>query len=146
MDEQPLDILPVRQQQIKILYPGWQLRAFYCLTRKIISLYSQIKVNVLIETFHGSTWSEHQYHMEGMDMPMMMPGQGRSELTGSLNKWKASSRGMPQVEFGTRIDGMALAYPSSRAFQPPTSTKPQQGHRRVRQEWNITCQPGEGIM
>lgn len=42
-------------------------------------------------------------------MPMMTPGHGRSEFTGSLNMWKASSRGMPQVEFGTRTEGMALA-------------------------------------
>lgn len=55
------------------------------------------------------TWSEHQYHIDGMDMPKMMPGHGRSESTGSLNRWKASSRGMPQVEFGTVTDGMALA-------------------------------------
>lgn len=82
-------------------------------------------------TLHCSTWSEHQYHMEGMDMPMMTPGQGRSEVTGCLNMWKASERGIPQVEFGTRIAGMALAYPSIRAFQPPTSTKP--GTRRVTQ-------------
>lgn len=62
--------------------------------------------------------------MEGMDMPMMVPGHGRSEFTGSLNMWKASSRGMPQVEFGMRTEGMALGYPSMRAFQPPTSAKP----------------------
>lgn len=55
------------------------------------------------------TWSEHQYHMDGMDMPMMTPGHGRSEVRGSLNRLKASSRGMPQVEFGTVTDGMALA-------------------------------------
>lgn len=53
------------------------------------------------------TWSEHQYHMDGMDMPKMMPGQGRSEWTGSLNRWKASSRG-PQVEFGKVTDAIAL--------------------------------------
>lgn len=70
------------------------------------------------------TWSEHQYHMDGMDMPTMTPGQGRSEFTGSLNRWKASSRGMPQVELGTVMDGMASPYPSIRPFQPPTSAKP----------------------
>lgn len=57
-------------------------------------------------------------------MPKMTPGQGRSEVTGCLNQWKASSRGMPQVVFGTRIDGIALLYPSSKASQPPTSAKP----------------------
>lgn len=87
---------------------------------------------LVTQTFHACTWSEHQYHMEGTDMPMRMPGQGRSELTGSLNMWKASSRGMPQVEFGTRTDGIALPYPSIKAFQPPTSTKPQQRDGRVR--------------
>lgn len=57
-------------------------------------------------------------------MPIMRPGQGRSEFIGSLNMWKASSRGMPQVELGTRTEGMAFAYPSIRPFQPPTSAKP----------------------
>ncbi len=72
-------------------------------------------------------------------MPMMVPGQGRSEFTGSLNMWKASSRGMPQVEFGTRIDGMAFPYPSIRAFQPPTSAKPQQGGQQDQINWSIKC-------
>ena len=66
-------------------------------------------------------------------MPMITPGQGRSEFTGSLNKWKASARGMPQVELGTRMEGMAFSYPSIRPYQPPTSIKPQRGDKRVRQ-------------
>lgn len=47
--------------------------------------------------------------MDGMDIPKMTAGHGRSESTGSLNRWKASSRGMPQVVFGTATAGMALA-------------------------------------
>lgn len=58
-------------------------------------------------------------------MPTITPGHGRSEFTGSLNNRKASSRGMPQVELGTRTTGMALKYPSITASQPPTSVKPQ---------------------
>lgn len=70
------------------------------------------------------TWSEHQYHMEGMDMPRSTPGQGRSEVTGWRNMWKASSRGIPQVELGTRMEGIAWGYLSRTAWNPPTSTKP----------------------
>lgn len=66
-------------------------------------------------------------------MPKMTPGQGRSEVTGSLNKWKASSRGMPQVVLGTRIAGIALPYPSIKASQPPTLSKPDRADNRVRQ-------------
>lgn len=66
-------------------------------------------------------------------MPKRTPGQGRSDVTGCLNMWKESSRGIPQVVFGTRIDGMALIYPSIIPFHPPTSAKPQQVDRRVRQ-------------
>lgn len=66
-------------------------------------------------------------------MPMMTPGQGRSEFTGSLNKLKASSRGIPQVVFGTRIAGIALPYPSIKASQPPTLSKPETVDSRVRQ-------------
>lgn len=64
-------------------------------------------------------------------MPKMTPGQGRSEFTGFLNKWKASSRGMPQVVLGTRIAGMALPYPSIKASQPPTLSKPETVDSRV---------------
>lgn len=70
-------------------------------------------------------------------MPMKIPGQGRSEFTGSLNMWKASSRGMPQVELGTRMEGMALPYPSIRPFHPPTSAKPQSGDKRVSRSVNL---------
>ncbi len=74
------------------------------------------------------TWSEHQYHMEGMDMPRITPGQGRSEVTGWRNMWKASSRGIPQVVLGTRMEGMAWGYLSRTAWNPPTSLKPSQQH------------------
>lgn len=62
-----------------------------------------------------------------MVIPTRTPGQGRSELTGSRNMWKASSLGKPQLLFSLRELGMASKYFVCKPSRPPTSTKPGTG-------------------
>lgn len=79
----------------------------------------------------GPTWSVHQYHREGMVIPTRTPGQGRSELTGSLKMWKASALGSPQLLFSCRMLGMAPKYFACKPSRPPTSIKPGRGHEKL---------------
>lgn len=62
----------------------------------------------------GRTWSVHQYHVASMVSPRVIPGQGRSPVTASLNRCMASCRGRWQVLLGMILLGTALLYRSAR--------------------------------
>ena len=66
----------------------------------------------------------HQYQRDGMDIPNMIPGQGRSDVRGSRTIWKASSRGSPQLLFSLRLLARAKKYFSFRPSIPPIAAKP----------------------
>lgn len=69
------------------------------------------------------TWSEHQYQVANMVRPRVMPGQGRSPVTASLNRCMASWRGRWQVLFGMILLGTAMLYTRSRFPYPPILLK-----------------------
>lgn len=77
------------------------------------------------------TWSVHQYHKDGMVIPIKTPGQGRSDVIGSRNMWKASSLGKPQLLLLLRLLAVALAYLFFRSSSPPTLVKPEKDKRKL---------------
>lgn len=72
---------------------------------------STVKVE---ETLRTVTWSLHQYHVASIVSPSVMPGQGRSPVTASLNKCMASWRGRWQLLLGMIFLGTAMLYTRSR--------------------------------
>lgn len=66
-----------------------------------------------------------------MVRPRVMPGQGRSPVTASLNRCMASWRGRWQVLLGMTLLGTAALYTCSRFPNPPILLKAVDGEQNL---------------